>query len=42
MIDWFFFIDDTCLVIFNLFLVSLGLYVDIYIFTLLSTAVSVL
>jgi len=39
----FFFIDDMCVFfIFSLFLVSLALYVDIYIFTLSSAAVHVL
>jgi len=39
----FFLIDDMCVFfIFNLFLVSLGLYVDIYVFTLSSAAVHVL
>jgi len=38
-----FFIDDMCVFfIFSLFLVSLALYVDIYIFTLSSAAVHVL
>ena len=43
LIDVFFFIDDMCVFfIFSLFLVSLALYVDIYIFTLSSAAIHLL